>query len=84
MQLTVLSPVKEIYSGEAKSVSLPGLDGSFQLLNNHAPIVAALGAGRIKVESTSGEVLHFDIVNGFVEMLNNKTSLLVEESAQEK
>ncbi len=83
MQLTVLSPIKEIYSGEAKSVSLPGLDGSFQLLNNHAPIVAALGSGRIKVESTSGEVLNFDIVNGFVEMLNNKTALLVEEKTEE-
>jgi F-type H+-transporting ATPase subunit epsilon len=83
MHLTVLSPIKEIYSGEATSVSLPGLDGSFQLLNNHAPIVSALGKGKIKVVNNTGETLNFNINGGFVEMLNNKVSLLVEEVESE-
>ncbi|MFN7326504.1 MAG: ATP synthase F1 subunit epsilon [Chitinophagales bacterium] len=77
MNLTILSPDKEIFTGSVKSVQAPGLDGSFQLLENHAPIVSALGKGAVTVVTDSGEKLRFAVEGGFLEMLNNEVSLLV-------
>ena len=77
MNLVILSPEKEIFSGAVKSVQVPGADGSFQMLNNHAPIVAALGKGNVKVVTNSGEKVNFVVEGGFVEMLNNEVALLV-------
>jgi F-type H+-transporting ATPase subunit epsilon len=55
MQLDILTPEKRIFSGEAQSVSLPGSDGRFQVLNNHAPIISSLQKGYLKVVSNSQE-----------------------------
>lgn len=52
MHLEVITPDQKIFAGEATAVQLPGIDGSFQLLNQHAPIVSALKAGSIKVDLT--------------------------------
>ena len=69
MNLIVLTPEKEIYNGKVTSVKVPGINGSFEILNNHAPIVAALG---------KGEKIHFAIKKGFIEVLKNEVSLLVQ------
>ncbi len=50
MQVNIITPEFNVYSGEAVSVRLPGLDGSFQILNGHAPIISALQNGSVKVE----------------------------------
>jgi F-type H+-transporting ATPase subunit epsilon len=50
MHLEIITPETKIFSGEAEAVQLPGLDGSFQVLNNHAPIISGLAAGRVKVD----------------------------------
>lgn len=50
MYLEIITPESNIYAGEAVSVQLPGLDGSFQILNGHAPIISALQTGSVKVE----------------------------------
>lgn len=49
MQLEIITPETKIFSGEADAVQLPGLDGLFQVLNNHAPIISALVKGTVKV-----------------------------------
>ena len=49
MQLEIITPEKEIFKGEAEAVQFPGLDGSFQVLNGHAPIISALSSGDVKV-----------------------------------
>ena len=77
MNLTVLSPEKEIFSGDVKSVQVPGSDGSFQMLDGHAAIVASLRAGPVNVVKSNGEKLSFEVTGGFVECLNNEVSLLV-------
>jgi F-type H+-transporting ATPase subunit epsilon len=77
MNLVILTPDKEIFSGEVKSVAVPGANGSFQLLNNHAPIVSSLDKGTVQVVKTNGDKMTFTITGGFVEMLNNEVSLLV-------
>jgi F-type H+-transporting ATPase subunit epsilon len=77
MNLVILSPEAEIFSGAVKSVGLPGADGRFEILQNHAAIVSALQAGVVKVNLDNGENLRWKISGGFVEMINNEVSLLV-------
>lgn len=50
MLLEIITPETKIFNGEATAVQFPGLDGSFQVLNNHAPIISGLTAGQVKVD----------------------------------
>jgi len=77
MNLVILSPEKEIFSGAVKSVKVPGTTGSFEMLENHAPIVSSLGAGEVRILMENGEKMAFQVEGGFVEMLHNEVSLLV-------
>lgn len=77
MTISILSPEKQIFNGEITSVIVPGKSGQFEMLKNHAPIVAALGKGPVKIVKQNGEAMRFEIDGGFVEMLNNEVSLLV-------
>jgi F-type H+-transporting ATPase subunit epsilon len=78
MNLIVLTPEKEIYNGHVNSIKVPGINGSFEVLNNHAPIVAALGNGDIRILDAKGEKKTFNIKKGFIEVLKNEVSLLVQ------
>ncbi|MDN3491804.1 F0F1 ATP synthase subunit epsilon [Winogradskyella bathintestinalis] len=51
MYLEIVSPEATLFSGEVTSVTVPGVNGEFQMLNNHAPIVSILKEGQVKVES---------------------------------
>jgi len=53
MLLEIVSPEAKLFSGEVSSVSLPGVDGHFQMLNNHAPIVSILQKGLVKITAPS-------------------------------
>ena len=78
MKLEITSPDKQIFSGDADLVQLPGSDGLFEILHNHAPMIAALGAGRAKVQTTDGKLQYFDIKSGVCEVLENKITVLAE------
>ena len=60
MKVTVVSPERIVFSGEVDSVAVPGAKGRFEILNNHAPIVSALTAG--KVVCSGKETLELDIL----------------------
>ena len=77
MNLTILSPEREIFSGAVKSVKVPGTNGSFEMLENHAPIVSSLEKGEVRIIKDNGERVSYNISGGFVEMLNNEVALLV-------
>ncbi len=77
MQLEILTPEKKLFTGEATSVILPGIDGKFQLLEKHAPIISALGKGVIEFKA-NGQIQSLDITGGFAECQNNKVIVLVE------
>jgi len=79
MNLEIVTPDEKIFEGEAKSVQLPGKDGRFGILDRHAPIVATLKKGRVKVEATDGDIQYFEIGGGVVEMNNNKVIVLAEK-----
>lgn len=80
MKLNILTPDGSIYSGEAYGVQMPGVTGSFEVLDKHAPLIAALAEGKLKVlqNSLGGPASFYDIQGGFVEVLNNKVTVLVE------
>jgi len=78
MELTVLTPEKEIYKGTITSIQLPGNDGKFEILNGHAPIVASLANGTVRILAAQGEKKTFQIEKGFVEVLRDEVSLLVQ------
>lgn len=77
MHLEIITPEKNIYSGEVSLVNLPGSDGSFGILENHAPIISTLKAGTIKVVQNDKE-LFFDVKGGVIEMSKNKIIVLAE------
>jgi F-type H+-transporting ATPase subunit epsilon len=53
MHLEIITPETKIFAGEVEAVQLPGLDGWFQVLKGHAPIISALGKGKIKIDLSS-------------------------------
>ncbi len=76
MLVEIVNPDKTIFSGEANLVQLPGLDGLFEVLENHAPLIAGLKQGKIKVQTASKTEQFFDINGGVVEVLKNKVLVL--------
>lgn len=82
MNLEILTPERKLFSGDVYGVQLPGITGLFEVLNRHAPLVSALKAGRLKVlkDKANDQVL-YDIQSGFVEVLDNKVTVLVEGAA---
>ena len=78
MILEIVSPESKLFQGEVTSVSLPGVDGSFQILNNHAPIVATLKAGEIKIAAPSFK-LNKEVVSKFTK-INEQTYTLAIDS----
>lgn len=67
-----------MYEGEAKLVQLPGIDGLFEILNNHAPIISALQKGKIRIVDNNDQTLYFDIIAGVVKSEKNSVLLLVQ------
>ena len=82
MILEILTPERKIYSGEVYGIQLPSIEGSFEVLDKHAPIVSALKAGKLKILKDRSTNLHYLIQGGFVEVLNNKTTVLVEGASE--
>ncbi|MDZ7778038.1 MAG: ATP synthase F1 subunit epsilon [Bacteroidales bacterium] len=78
MNVEIITPDKNIFKGEASLVQLPGADGLFEILHNHAPMIAALGKGKVKVKKTDNSFDYFDIDGGVLEVKNNKILVLAE------
>ncbi len=77
MNLEIITPDKTIFKGEVDLVQLPGIDGSFEILNNHAPLISALQEGIIKIQKGKSEDF-FEVKAGVIEVLNNRVLILAE------
>jgi F-type H+-transporting ATPase subunit epsilon len=93
MILEIVSPEATLFSGEVTAVTLPGVDGSFQMLNNHAPIVSILQKGLVKITASSfnfskeavglftkenDQNYSLPIKSGTIEMKDNKVIVLAD------
>ena len=86
MYLEIITPDEKFFEGEVDSATFPGTDGSFQVLNDHAPMISTLGRGDMKylrtVEKKPQETIIL-VEGGVVEVLNNKVSVLAEKIINE-
>lgn len=78
MTLEILTPESKVFSGDVYGVQLPGISGLFELLDKHAPMVSALKDGKLKILKDKNASSSYKIKSGFVEVLNNKVTVLVE------
>ncbi len=77
LKLKIVSPEKIVYQGDVESVLVPGTKGSFEILNDHAPIISSLSEGTVEYSTKEGKK-QFNIHGGFVEVKKNEVSLCVE------
>jgi F-type H+-transporting ATPase subunit epsilon len=78
MHLDIITPETTLFAGEVDLVQLPGIDGSFEILDNHAPLISVLKEGKVKLEDKQKQTQFFDIKGGVVEVLFNKVLVLAE------
>ena len=82
MILEILTPEKKIFTGDVLGVQLPGISGLFEVLDKHAPLVSALKTGTLKILKDKNSTTQYTIQSGFVEVLNNSTTVLVEGAVE--
>lgn len=78
LYLEIITPSKVGYKGNVISVTVPGTQGNFQILYNHAPIISSLEIGEVKIGEQGGKILHFATSGGTIEVSNNKIIILAE------
>ena|SRR6185369_17038346 len=82
LDIDIVTPARIIYSGKAESVSVPGTKGPFQVLFNHAPIISSLDIGAIKILDENHHETIYATDGGFVEVLKNHVSIIVETAEE--
>jgi F-type H+-transporting ATPase subunit epsilon len=82
LNLEIVTPSKSAFSGEIKSITVPGTKGRFQILKNHAPIISTFDIGMIKVELPDGKSDHYATAGGTIEVLDNKVLVLADSIEQ--
>lgn len=80
MFLEIITPSKKVFSGEVTLAKVPGKSGSFEILENHAPIIATLEEGQVKVVDRNKKVTFYDVSSGVVEVKNNNIVVLIESA----
>ncbi len=78
LNLEIITPSKTVFSGEIKSITIPGTSGSFQVLVNHAPLISTFEIGEIKIEDVQGKKLSYSTAGGTVEVNTNKVLVLAD------
>jgi F-type H+-transporting ATPase subunit epsilon len=80
MKIEIITPDQKVFEGDIKSVRVPGQKGSFQVLNDHAPIVSTLDNGPVIIVDPSGVETRYIIDGGVIEVKMNRIILLAESA----
>lgn len=78
MDVEIITPDAKLFQGEVNSIKLPGSNGGFEILNNHAPILSTLTSGVISIDVKTGGKQSFQIQGGVIEMQKNKIIVLAD------
>jgi F-type H+-transporting ATPase subunit epsilon len=78
MHLEILTPEKKVFEGNVDIVTFPGADGSFQVLDNHAPLISLLAEGVVEYKSKASGSAQITITGGVVEVLKNTVILMAD------
>jgi len=82
VKIEIITPDSRIYSGEIRSVRVPGKKGSFQVLKDHAPIISTLDKGPVIIADEQGQVIKYEITGGVIEVKKNKIILLADSVSE--
>ncbi|MFD3000794.1 ATP synthase F1 subunit epsilon [Pontibacter toksunensis] len=77
MYLEIITPDKKVFAGEVEAAKFPGTNGSFEVLDLHAPLISTLESGQVRITTSTGQEF-FTVDGGVVEVLNNKIIVLAE------
>ncbi|MGD0091513.1 MAG: ATP synthase F1 subunit epsilon [Planctomycetota bacterium] len=80
LHVSVITPAKPVYDGEAVSVVVPAFDGELGVLPGHASMLALLGTGELRVTATDGTLSRLAVRGGFLQIHQNKVTVLSQES----
>lgn len=78
MKIEIITPERSLFEGEADLVQLPGIDGSFEILNSHAPLVSALKKGDVRIVPNQGKEQLIPIEGGIIQVKDNHILILAE------
>lgn len=78
MKVRITKPDATLYEGDAKLVQLPGTGGSFEIMENHAPIISALAAGDIRIVVPDNTEQTFSVRGGVIKGQQNDLMILVQ------
>lgn len=78
LNLEIITPSKQAFSGKVKSITVPGTAGSFQVLFNHAPLLSTFEIGKVKIEDLESKEVEFATSGGTVEVTENKILILAD------
>ena len=78
MIVEILTLEKVLFSKEAVSIIVPGENGTFEMLDNHAPIISTLQTGTVKITDTNNQQTSIELTGGSIEMSNNKVTILAD------
>jgi len=79
-RLAIVTPEQLVWEGEVSALQAPGLDGSFGVLHNRAPMIAALGAGVVNYTEADGPSKTLAVSGGFFQVADNKAIVLADEA----
>lgn len=78
MQIEIITPDSTVFTGEVSLAQFPGKDGSFEILNQHAPLISVLKKGKIKLVDQEKQTHFFEVSGGVIEVRNNHIIVLAE------
>ncbi|MCF8302840.1 MAG: ATP synthase F1 subunit epsilon [Bacteroidales bacterium] len=76
--LEIITPDEQIFKGNVSLIQLPGVDGKFEILKNHAPLISVLSEGSIKIKDENTQERFFKVKGGVIEVLKNKVLILAD------
>lgn len=82
-ELAILTPERSVFEGRVEYVEVPGVEGSFGVLAQHAALVSALGAGTLTVRRPGGDELRWRVSGGFFEVGGDRATVLADEVSAE-
>jgi F-type H+-transporting ATPase subunit epsilon len=82
VKIEIITPDTNVYSGEIRSVRVPGRKGSFQVLKDHAPIISTLDKGPVIMVDEHGNEIRYEITGGVIEVKRNRIILLADSASK--
>jgi F-type H+-transporting ATPase subunit epsilon len=82
-ELAILTPERSVFEGRVEHVEVPGIEGYFGVLAQHAALVTPLGAGTLTVRKPGGDEVRWQVSGGFFEVGGDRATVLADEVSEE-